>query len=83
MLLQHFPMVVAKVVDQDEEDREVVVQDREKPFPEHGMGHVEFVVRTFLEEVHVVLFDIAGKEKVGFFFLVAENLAHPFVIGFA
>ena len=73
-MCQHAPLVVAEVVQYDEEHFVVIIQQREHPFLEYLVGH-EWLGSVF-HPFKVVLLDIFGKPEVGLFLLHDEHLGH-------
>ena len=62
--LDGLPLVVAEVVDDDEEHRVVAFEQGEEPLAEQGVAHQGFLLAAG-EPVAVVVFDKAAEEAVG------------------
>ena len=77
--LDGLPLVVAKVVDDDEEQRLVaVVEAGNHLVAHHGMRH-DRLLRLALDPVHIIAFDITRELRVGLLLLISENAFDAFI----
>ena len=73
---QGAPLVVAEVVDDNEEDLLTAVEGREDDIGHDAVGHQGSVVGVFCHPLQVVLLDELCKVGVGLFLLHGEHLGH-------
>ena len=77
--LYGLPLVVAKVVDDDKEQRLIaIVEAGNHLVAHHGVRH-DGLLRLALDPVHIIAFNVTRELRVGLLLLISENAFDAFV----